>query len=102
MDKQAQHKRRTSSQIRKLLNKKEQENLSVTEFCAAQQIHKATYYNWLKKYPPIRESSTKFIPIEMPAIADTAIFAEIEMPTGTIVRIHARVEPTYLKELLYP
>jgi hypothetical protein len=95
------HIRRSESQIRALLNKKEQNNLTVKKFCETYQIHKATFYNWRNKYNTKSEMRESFIPVEFNDIASEArLFAEIELPQKRIVRLFDKVESSFIKALL--
>jgi Transposase len=95
------HIRRSESQIRALLKKKEQNNMTVKKFCETYQIHKATFYNWRNKYNTKSEMRERFIPVEFSDITSEArLFAEIELPQRKIVRLFNKVEPLFIKMLL--
>lgn len=93
--------RRSVTQIKALLIKKEQNNLTVKEFCKINKIHKATLYNWYKKYTPAKEMEEKFIPVRLSGISsEPALFAVIERSGKSTVRLFREVTSSYIKSLL--
>ena len=93
--------RRSEVQIKSLLRKKEQNNLSVMEFCKIHRIHKATFYNWVNKYSPAKEKQERFIPVQFSGVSsEPALFAEIERSGRSTVRLFREVPSSYIKSLL--
>ena|SRR5579862_2838804 len=80
------------------------DDLSVVEFCKVHKIHKATFYNWQKRYASIEQHKSKprgFVPVELtttsyPSISGTSsLFAEVNG-----IRLYHFVSADYLKALL--
>lgn len=79
------------------------DDLTVLEFCKMHKIHKATFYNWQKRYANIEQHKSKpkgFVPVELtttyPSISDTSsLFAEVNG-----IRLYHFVSADYLKALL--
>ena len=93
--------RRTESQIKALLTKHEQGELTVQEFCKIQKIHRATFYNWRNKYRQEIEKHEAFIPVRLTdAAQDSSLFAEIELSVTMKVKLFHKVDSTYIKALL--
>ena len=96
------HTRRTEVQIRALLNlQAENNNLTVTEFCRMNKIHKANFYNWRNKYGVDMAKPAQFIPVDLSDVAaDATLFAEIELSSKVKVRLFQKVDSAYFKALL--
>jgi hypothetical protein len=96
------HTRRTEAQIRALLNlQAENNNLTVTEFCRINKIHKANFYNWRNKYSMDITKPAQFIPVHLnDALPDATLFAEIELSSKVKVRLFQKVDVVYFKALL--
>jgi len=95
------HKRRSESEIRTLLKKRVESNVTVKEFCKIYDIHKATFYNWRNIYNPITEKIAEFIPLQIKKpVAVTSVFAEIELAGQIMIRLYQQVDPSYFKALL--
>jgi Transposase len=80
------------------------DDLTVLEFCKMHKIHKATFYNWRKRYANKEQYKSKpkgFVPVELttpsyPSISDTSsLFAEVNG-----IRLYHFVSADYLKALL--
>jgi hypothetical protein len=101
MENALKHNRRSESQIRALLKKKEQNKMTVKKFCGTYQIHKATFYNWRNKYNTKSATRERFIPVEFKDIAlESRLFVEIELPQKRIVRLFDKVDSSFIKALL--
>lgn len=94
--------RRSEAQIRKLLNLQAQNaNLTVTEFCRLNKIHKANFYNWRNKYGTDIVKPGHFIPVHLDdSAAESTLFAELELGTKIKIRLFQKVEASYFKALL--
>ena len=78
------------------------DDLSVTGFCQQSNIHKATFYNWRKRYNYIKAEAPKgFLSVEVTAPASSlisstpALFAEVNG-----IKLYHFVSADYLKALL--
>jgi len=102
MNNSIKHTRRTEEQIRSLLKLQlENSNLTVTEFCRINKIHKANFYNWRNKYGVDIPKPAQFMPVHLnDAGGDVTLFAEIELGSKVKVRLFQKVEPAYFKALL--
>ena|SRR5437763_679431 len=96
------HARRTESQIRELLSLQAQnQDLTVTEFCRINKVHKANFYNWRNKYAADIIKPGHFIPVHMEESAsESSLFAELELGTKIKIRLFQKVDATYFKALL--
>ncbi len=96
------HTRRTESQIREVLSLQAQNtNLSVTEFCRINKIHKANFYNWRNKYQADNVKPGQFIPVHLDdSVEESKLFAELELGSKVKVRLFQKVDATYFKALL--
>jgi transposase-like protein len=95
------HKRKSETQIRALLNLQEKQDITVTAFCKAHNIHKATFYNWRDKYGAKPARLQEFVPLHFAEhVAGSAtLFAEIELPSKVSIRLFQKVEASYFKSL---
>ena len=94
-------KRRTSAEIRQLLREQEESSCSIKEFCAARSIVEGTFFNWRKKYSAGRQQTDNFITLQLDkGNESSSLFAEIEHPAKTVIRLFRQVDPSYLKALL--
>ena len=94
--------RRSESQILKLLRLQAQNaNLTVTEFCRVNKIHKANFYNWRNKYGADIVKPGHFIPVHLddPG-SETTLFAELELGTKIKIRLYQKVDAAYFKTLM--
>ena len=93
----------SDEEIRSLLQDfNNQDALSVVEFCREYKIHKATFYNWRKRYATINAEEPKgFLPVQVTAPTDStvsevpALFAEVNG-----IRLYHFVSADYLKALV--
>ncbi|RYY69661.1 MAG: hypothetical protein EOO13_08860 [Chitinophagaceae bacterium] len=91
--------RRTSAEIKSILEEFKQSNLSAKEFCKVHDIGEAGFYKWKSRYGD-RESvqSGSFITFQqqssLPA-PGVKLFAEVKG-----IKLYQAVEASYLKELL--
>jgi hypothetical protein len=92
------HLRRSEKQIRLLLDQQQAKNLSVTSFCKAHHIHKATFYNWRNKYGPVVEEP-QFVPVQFADELPAAPFAEIAFSSTIVVKIYQQVDASWFKAL---
>jgi len=92
---------RSEKQIRALLHLQEKKNTPVISFCKAQKIHKATFYNWRKKYGLKIEKQQEFIPVHFSdPVSEANLFAEIELSPQVKIRLFEKVDASYFKALL--
>ena len=93
--------RHNIDKIRNLLEQKELENVSIKDFCRANNITESTYYNWKKRVSvQIGPISTSFTPAMLhDPLAGDQLFAEIERHGKIIIRIFRQVPAEYLKLL---
>lgn len=93
--------RRTESHIRKLLDLQEKQDTTVTAFCKAHKIHKATFYNWRNKYGTKPARLQEFVPIHFDEHdgGSAALFAEIAFPSKVSIRLFQKVDASYFKPL---
>jgi len=93
--------RRSEKEVRAILNIQEKSNLSINAFCKAHKIHKATYYNWRKKYGAQIDDDPKFVPVHLSQFGSApALFGEIEFASKVIVRLYQQVDASWFKSLL--
>jgi len=94
-------KRRSEAEIREILSLQEKQDITVTAFCKAHKIHKATFYNWRDKYGVTAAGPEGFVPLQFAeSVAElSALFAEIELPSKVMVRIFQKVDAAYFKSL---
>ena len=94
--------RRSESQILKLLSLQAQNaNLTVTEFCRLNKIHKANFYNWRNKYGSDLVKPGHFIPVHMDdSASEPTLFAELELGPNIKIRLFQKVEAAYFKTLM--
>ena len=94
--------RRSESQILKLLRLQAQNaNLTVTEFCRVNKIHKANFYNWRNKYGADIIKPGKFIPVHLEdSASETTLFAELELGPKIKIRLYQKVDAAYFKTLM--
>lgn len=97
-------KRRSEKQIRLLLQHQEEKNLSVTAFCKAHKIHKATFYNWRNKFGLEMKQPQEFVRVQLSdSLTQAGVpFAEIEFTSKVIVRLFQKVDASYFKSLQHP
>lgn len=91
-------KRRTAAEIKQLLQEQEASECTVREFCKARGINEGNFFNWRKKYNAGKYQNGDFITLQLDEAS--SLFAEIEHPTKTVIRIFRQVDPSYLKALL--
>lgn len=90
--------RRSEKQIRLLLERQQAKNLSVSAFCKAHNIHKATFYNWRNKYGLVVEEP-QFVPVQFADELATTPFAEICFSSNLVVKIYLQVDASWFKPL---
>lgn len=94
-------KRRTAAQIKQLLQEQETSECTVREFCKARGINESNFFNWRKKYSAGRQQTDNFITLQLDkGNESSSLFAEIEHPAKTVIRLFRQVDPSYLKALL--
>lgn len=98
MKQSIKYPRRSEKQIRLLLNQQQEKNLSVTSFCKAHNIHKATFYNWRNKYGLVVEQP-QFVPVQFADELPATPFAEIAFSSNIVVKIYQRVDAGWFKTL---
>jgi transposase-like protein len=91
-------------EIKKFLEEQEQSDLTVKEYCQLYDINEATFYNWRRKFQDKAEAATEsFVPMKFIDLNQQEryfLFAELELPSGAILRFFDKVESSYLKSLL--
>lgn len=93
--------RRTEKQIRSLLHLGQKYHGTVTEFCQVHKIHKATFYNWRKKYSILPQKEQAFVPVQISNhLQEASLFAEIELAPNITVRLFHKVDACWFKALL--
>jgi len=101
MKHQPKYQRRSEQQIRALLGVQEKSDLPIAVFCKTHKIHKTTYYNWCNKYGMQRETTAKFIPVQLKQTESVPVlFGEIEFASKVIVRLYHQVDASWIKSLL--
>ena len=101
MNNQLKHRRRSETQIRTLLNRREKMDIPVTAFCKAHKIHKATFYNWRNKFSSKIERHQGFVPVQFSDTnTEASLFAEIELSSNVTVKLFQKVDASYFKTLL--
>jgi transposase-like protein len=103
MDK-PRRRRRSRAQRQRLLGRAEQSELSVTDFCRAEDIRPASFYQWRKRLAPATSASSEPNPagdatafVDLGTLASTAEAAKpsgwnIELQLGgeVVLRFHRR------------
>lgn len=93
--------RRTVIQINQLLDKFENSTMSISEFCIANDVCKATYHKWCSRYRSSgsqKISDAGFTSLEITPSSGSAyacLFAEVRG-----IRIYQPVTAGFLKELI--
>lgn len=96
------HTRKSEAEIREILSLQEKYGGTVTSFCKAQKIHKATFYNWRDKFSSTTSQPGAFVPLQFaePVSGPGPLFAEIELPSNVLIRLFEKVDAAYFKSLL--
>lgn len=98
---QTPRKRRSTAEIKQLLQEQETGGKPVREFCKARGINESNFFNWRKKYSAGEFQSGDFIRLQPDkGSGPSLVFAEIEHPTKVVIRLYRQVDPLYLKALL--
>ena len=90
--------RRSSAEIKQLLEDFKQSGINANEFCKARGISEAAFYKWRTRYG--KKSTAKqnaFVKLQVPSSVswEPALFAEVKG-----IKIYQAVTSLYLKELL--
>ena len=95
------HKRKSEAEIQELLSLQEKQAITVTAFCKAHKIHKATFYNWRDKYSGKAARPEEFISLQFaePVAGPPTLFAEIELPSNVFIKLFEKVDAAYFKSL---
>ncbi len=93
---------RSEEEIKTLLKEFEGSDVTIKEFCEIYSISEATFYSWRNKYAPKNEKQGEFITLvnDLPSSAGSYIFAELELPSKTIVRFFEKVDADFIKALM--
>ena len=78
-------------------------NQSKIRFCKESGISKSTLYKWLSKFVdqvPTKESSIKFLPIEVSNTKTRSHMVEITLPNGVMLSTEVASLSMLVKELL--
>ena len=97
-DQQIKRVRKTSAEIKLLLEEFDQGNISAKEFCLSHCISEAGFYKWRSRYRGSpSESKNNFVLLKEGAVPlpPSALFAEVKG-----MRFYQPVSASYLKELL--
>lgn len=95
------HKRYSKDEILEKLRLQETSPFTVTEFCKAHHIHKATFYNWRNRFSVETGQHPKFVPLHFAEQnSDEKLFAEIQFSSGVRVKVFQQVEASYLKAFI--
>lgn len=95
------HKRYSKSAILEILRLRQSSTATVSEFCASHKIHKATFYNWRKRFATDYGRTVDFIPLNFSDhTSPKALFAEIEFPSNVRIILYQAVEASYFKALM--
>lgn len=97
----AKHKRYSKGEILEKLRLQETSTSTVTEFCKAHHIHKATFYNWRNRFSLEIGEQPQFIPLHFSeqTFAEK-LFAEIQFSSAVRVKLFQQVEASYFKALI--
>ncbi|MEJ7586796.1 MAG: transposase [Ferruginibacter sp.] len=94
-------KRYSKAEILEKLRLQETSNSTVTEFCKAHHIHKATFYNWRNRFSIEAEEQPKFVPLHFAEqTLSEKLFAEIQFSSTVRVKLFQEVEASYFKALI--
>ncbi len=94
-------KRLSAKQIQAIVNLQEKSSTTVTAFCKAHKIKKATFYNWRNRYVLKSETQQSFVPVHFSnPVGQSALFAEIELATNVTIKLFHKVDASYFKALL--
>ena len=94
-------RRYSKKEILAILRLQEKSPASVTEFCKAHKIHKATFYNWRNRLAIENEKQGEFVSLHLPDQAfQEKLFAEIELSSNIRVKLFQQVEASYFKALI--
>lgn len=76
-------------------------NLGREDFCKAKGIKIATLSYWVTKYRSEKERSQGFIKLDVkPKHQSGAVWMELELTNGTVLRYYEPVTPEYVKGLI--
>lgn len=98
MSNPVKQQRHSEKQIRLWLEQQQAKNLSVTAFCKAHNIHKATFYNWRNKYGLVVKEP-QFVPVQFADESAAMPFAEIAFRSQIVVKIFQQVDAGWFKPL---
>jgi hypothetical protein len=90
---QAKKSRRSSKEIKELLESFDSSGMSAKQFCITNSISETVFYKWRGKYRR-GEEKNQFIPLHVPSLPSSGLFAEVNG-----IRIYQVVSPSFLKEL---
>lgn len=91
---QAKKSRRSSKEIKALLELFDSSGLSAKQFCLTNAISETVFYKWRGRYRMAKEKSD-FIPLQVASLSSPGLFAEVNG-----IRIFQPVSASFLKELL--
>ena len=93
--------RRTSEQIRRLIEEYSDCGLTQAQFAQRQGVCTGTVQYWLKHYRPTPNLPTpRLIEVKTVDMPTVQIPCRIELPNGIIVSLPVRPDPQYLIELV--
>lgn len=93
------YKRRSASEIQKILSDYRASGLSQIRFCAENQIPTSSFYLWLTKS---RKTQQPNLPAVIPVgtVPDNTSVIEIELPRGELIRLEPGVSGPDLETVL--
>lgn len=91
---QAKRSRRSSKEIKELLELFDSSGISVKQFCSSNGISETVFYKWRGRYRMVEEKN-EFIPLQLASSSSPGLFAEVNG-----IRIYQVVSASFLKELL--
>ena len=92
---QPKRARRTSAEIKQLLEDFKQRGINANEFCKTHSIAEGVFYKWRSRYgEKVTPKQNSFVSLQVPS-NEPGLFAEVKG-----IRIYQAVSAQYLKELL--
>jgi len=82
------HKRRTPSEIKKIISDQKASGLSQHEFCKENQIPISTFTNWISKQTKTKQANLPAL-ISVGSVQANCPAIEIELPHGEVIRLES-------------
>lgn len=96
----SKRKRRSTRQIREILNELAESDLSQREFARSRDVPLSTLTNWLRKHHPVGEVARAQEVIPVGTISAPPVPLEIEFPGGEVLRIGSDCRSQDLRRVL--